>query len=41
LSSTPWKNGLAVVGDQALVQDDKTNSLWRLDLGKKSWKRLY
>ena len=33
--------GLVVVGDQALIEDDKTDSLWRLDLGKKSWKKLY
>lgn len=33
--------GLAVVGDQALIEDDKTDSLWRFDLGKKSWKKLY
>ena len=33
--------GLQVVGDQALVEDDKTDSLWRFDLGKKRWKKLY
>jgi hypothetical protein len=33
--------GLVVVGDQALIEEDKTDSLWRLDLGKKSWKKLY
>lgn len=33
--------GLNVVGDQALVEDDKTDSLWRFDLAKRTWKRLY
>jgi ABC-type transport system involved in multi-copper enzyme maturation permease subunit len=32
---------LQVVGRQALIDDDTTNSLWRLDLAKKSWKKLY
>jgi hypothetical protein len=32
---------LQVVGDQALVGDNDTNSLWRCDLVKKTWKRLY
>ena len=32
---------LQVVGDHALVGDNNTNSLWRCDLKKKSWKRLY
>jgi hypothetical protein len=39
-----WMNtpaGLQVAGDQALVEDDKTDSLWRFDLGKKRWKKLY
>jgi hypothetical protein len=33
--------GLHVVGDQALVEDDQTDSLWRLNLGKESWKKIY
>jgi hypothetical protein len=33
--------GLNVVDDQALVEDDKTDSLWCFDLVKKTWKRLY
>ncbi len=32
---------LQVVGSQALVGDNDTDSLWRCDLAKKSWKRLY
>jgi Tol biopolymer transport system component len=32
---------LQVVGDQALVGDNDTDSLWRCDLVKKTWKRLY
>ena len=31
----------AVVGDQVLVDDGKTESLWRLDLPTKRWKRIY
>jgi hypothetical protein len=31
----------AVVGDQVLVVDGKTDSLWRLDLDTKRWKRIY
>ena len=31
----------AVVGDQVLVADGKTDSLWRLDLATKRWKRIY
>ncbi len=33
--------GLCVVGDKALIEDNKDDSLWRLDLVKKSWKKLY
>ena len=32
---------LVVVGDTVLLQDRSTHSLWRLDLGKTRWKRLY
>ncbi|HVP91132.1 MAG TPA: hypothetical protein VMS75_07950 [Terriglobales bacterium] len=32
---------LQVVGDQALVGDNDTDSLWRCDLAAKRWKRLY
>ncbi len=32
---------LHTVGNDALVEDNETNSLWRCDLKKKSWKRLY
>jgi hypothetical protein len=31
----------AVVGDHVLVVDGKTDSLWRLDLATKRWKRIY
>ena len=31
----------AVVGDQVLVVDGKTDSLWRLDLSTKRWKSIY
>jgi len=33
--------GLQVVGHQALVEDGKNNTLWRFDLEKKDWKRIY
>lgn len=33
--------GLTIVGNHALVQDNVTDSLWRCDLVKKTWKRLY
>jgi ABC-type transport system involved in multi-copper enzyme maturation permease subunit len=33
--------GLQVVGDQALVEDDQADALWRLDLGKGSWKKIF
>jgi len=39
-----WMNkpaGLQVVGHQALVEDGKNNTLWRFDLEKKDWKRIY
>jgi hypothetical protein len=32
---------LQVVGDQALVIDNQTDSLWRFDLKRASWKKLY
>ena len=32
---------LYVVGDQALVKDDGTSTLWRLNLGDRTWKRVY
>ncbi len=32
---------LVVVGDTVLLQDRSIHSLWRLDLGKTRWKRLY
>jgi ABC-type transport system involved in multi-copper enzyme maturation permease subunit len=32
---------LCVAGDQALVKDDAINALWRLNLGDKTWKRVY
>jgi hypothetical protein len=32
---------LVVVGDTILLQDRDDDSLWRLDLGKTRWKRLY
>jgi len=35
----PW--GSATVGNQVLIEDSKTDSLWRLDLGTKRWKRIY
>jgi sugar lactone lactonase YvrE len=35
----PW--GLAVVGNQVLITDGKTDSLWRLDLDTKRWKRVF
>ncbi len=31
----------AVVGDQVLIEDGKTETLWRLDLPTKRWKRIY
>jgi len=34
-------SGLEVVGDTVLLQDSGIHSLWRLDLGKMRWKRLY
>jgi len=33
--------GLHVVGDQALAEDDQTGTLWRLDLNKETWKKVY
>jgi ABC-type transport system involved in multi-copper enzyme maturation permease subunit len=33
--------GLHVVGDQALVEDEQTYTLWRLDLNKETWKKIY
>lgn len=33
--------GLIVLGNRALVEDNDTNTLWRCDLVKKTWKRLY
>lgn len=33
--------GLAVIGAQVLLVDGRTESLWRFDLVKKSWKKLY
>jgi ABC-type transport system involved in multi-copper enzyme maturation permease subunit len=35
----PW--GLTVIGNQVLIGDSATNSLWRLDLKTKSWKKIY
>jgi hypothetical protein len=35
----PW--GPTVVGNQILIGDRATHSLWRLDLEKKSWRRIY
>jgi hypothetical protein len=35
----PW--GPTVIGNQILIGDSATHSLWRLDLEKKSWKRIY
>lgn len=32
---------IKVSGEKVLVTDDAARSLWRLDLGKKSWKKLY
>jgi hypothetical protein len=32
---------LVVVGDTVLLRDGVIHSLWRLDLGKTRWKRLY
>ncbi|NTU51934.1 MAG: hypothetical protein HGA94_05810 [Candidatus Aminicenantes bacterium] len=32
---------LVVVGAQVLLEDSHTESLWRYDLVKKRWKRLY
>jgi hypothetical protein len=32
---------LSAVGNVALVEDNRTDMLWRLDLGTKRWKRLY
>jgi hypothetical protein len=37
--STPVS--LWVAGNHALVEDNNSNSLWRCDLVKKTWKRLY
>jgi hypothetical protein len=39
-----WMNapgGLQVVGHQAIVGDGKSDTLWRFDLERKSWKRIY
>jgi hypothetical protein len=33
--------GLSAVGNAALVGDSRTDTLWRLDLKTKRWKRLY
>jgi hypothetical protein len=33
--------GLHVVGDQALIEEDKTDTLWSCNLIKKTWKRVY
>jgi hypothetical protein len=31
----------ATVGRQVLITDGKTDSIWRLDLDTKRWKRIY
>jgi len=33
--------GLHIVGANALVEDDQTDALWRLDLKTGSWKKIY
>jgi hypothetical protein len=32
---------LHIVGANALVKDDQTDTLWRLDLSREAWKRIY
>ncbi|OGD22363.1 MAG: hypothetical protein A2W03_15465 [Candidatus Aminicenantes bacterium RBG_16_63_16] len=33
--------GLYAVGDQVLIEDEKADSLWRVDLETRRWKKLY